>query len=163
MAYGKSSGNRPHYSISMSVAVQRGRYEKGPSFGLWVTDNGPGSGPMARGSIKGSYLKELISALRQAAADGNSVSFSLFKNSDQKKRRYEDDEDEDRNEDRRKERDRERDEDDDDRPRKKKPREEEEEEEKEERREKRPAKGGEKGGGKSGKKSGKDWDFDDED
>lgn len=93
MAFKKRSGggNRPKYSIAVSVAVRKGKYVKGPSFGLWTAD----SGPTARGSVKEDYLQELIDFLSKAAKRDQSVSFALFENDKKKSRKDEDDDDED--------------------------------------------------------------------
>jgi len=152
MAFGKSH-NKPEYSISTSVSPRKGKYVKGPSFGLWLADNGP----MARGSVKEDYLNELVSFLRKAASEDMSVAFALFKNDNKKSKRRDDDDD---NEEEYGSKRRSKDEDDEP-PAKKKRRPEPEEEEEEappkkkkpveEEEEEAPAK-------KSKKKS--DWDFD---
>lgn len=151
MAFGKSS-KRPQYSVSTSIFVRKGKYIKGPSFGLWDAD----SGPMARGSVKDNYLTELREFLAKAEKREQSVSFSLFKNKAKKKVDEDDDDDDDDDEEEEEEE------------------EEDEEEEDEEEEEEKPAKkkaakksskSVHKSAGKGGKKSGKkgDWDFDDED
>jgi hypothetical protein len=132
MARDRGGSKRPQYSVSTSVFVRKGKYIKGPSFGLWDAD----SPVMARGSVKEDYLEELAEFLTKAADKGVSVSFSLFKN---KKQRDEEEEEDDEKEERRSKR-------------SKRNEEEEEDEEKEEKR-------GKKTGKKSGKKD--DWDFDD--
>jgi hypothetical protein len=132
MAFKRGGSKRPQFSISTSVFVRKGKYIKGPSFGLWDAD----SPVMARGSVKEDYLEELAEVLTKAADKGVSVSFSLFKN---KKQRDEEEEEDDEKEERRSKR-------------SKRNEEEEEDEEKEEKR-------GKKTGKKSGKKD--DWDFDD--
>ena len=93
MAFNRGgNSDRPQYSISTSVFIRKGKYIKGPSFGLWEAD----SGPMMRGSVKEKYLAELISFLEKAQERDASVSFSLFKNdTGKKKSRFNGDEDED--------------------------------------------------------------------
>jgi hypothetical protein len=147
MAFKKSfKGKRPQYSISTSVAVRKGKYVQGPSFGLWDND---GKGPMARGSVKEDYLGELISFLRKAEKNEQSVSFALFKNKLKKSRDEDDDDDEDEDED---EEDEKEDEDED----------EDEEDEKPAKKKSSKKENPSKGKGKDKKKSGKDWDFDDD-
>lgn len=147
MAFKKGGHQRPQYSISTSVFVRKGKYLKGPSFGLWLAE----SGPMARGSVKEDYLQELVEFLEKAQSKDQSVSFALFKNKP-KKDRDEDDDDDDEDEDE--------DEDGD---------EDEDEDEKEEKKsKKRKAEKPEKSSGKSKDKAGKkgakkDWDFDEDD
>lgn len=145
MAFKRGGHSRPQYSISTSIFVRKGKYIKGPSFGLWDAD----SGPMARGSVKDSYLEELQDFLSKAAKREQSVSFALFKNKPTKKKDEDDDDDDDDNE----EEDEENDDDG------------EEEDEKEEKPSKRKPEKSSKSSGKSSKKSGgkKDWDFDDDD
>jgi hypothetical protein len=135
MAFKRGGSKRPQFSISTSVFVRKGKYIKGPSFGLWDAD----SPVVARGSVKEDYLAELAEFLQKAVDKDLSVSFALFKN--KKQRDEEEEEEDDEKEERRGKRGkRSRDE------------EEEEEDEKEEKR-------GKKTGKKSGKKD--DWDFDD--
>lgn len=139
MSFKRGGGsNKPQYSISTSVFIRKGKYAKGPSFGLWDAD----SGPMARGSVKEEYLEDLIGFLKKALSNEQSVSFALFKNKDKRREEDEDDEKEYGNKRREKE-------EDDEKPARGKRREEEDE----------------KSSKKSGKKSGKkdDWGFDDDD
>lgn len=145
MAFKKRGGNsRPKYSIATSVFIRKGKYVKGPSFGLWTADNGP----MARGTIKEDYLDDLISLLQNAQKKELGVSFALFKNDEERDsgeyRSKRDDDDDDEKPSRRK---REEEEDEDEKParRKRKAAEEDDEDEK-------PSK-------KGGKKK-DDWDFD---
>jgi len=144
MAFKRSGGNKPEFSIRASVSPRKGKYVNGPSAGLWLADNGP----MARGSLKENYLEEFISFLQKAAKNDMSVSLSLFKN-DSKKRSRDEDEDEDGEwGSKRKAKARDEEEEEEEKPaakKKRKPVDEEEEEEE------KPAK-------KSKKKS--DWDFD---
>lgn len=152
MAFRRGGSKRPEYSIATSVMIRKGKYKKGPSFGMWKSDNGP----IARGSVKEDYLGELGKFLRIAAQKEQSVSFALFKN---KPKRDEDDEDEDEDDE---DEDEEEDEDEDDEDGDDEEDEEEEEEKSSKRKGKKSSKGGSKNGKKSGKKSGKkkDWDFD---
>lgn len=140
MAFKRGGHKRPQYSVSTSVAIRKGKYLKGPSFGLWLNDSDV---PMARGSVKENYLSELVEFLTKAERKDLSVSFALFKNKDKKRRDKDDDDDEE---------------------------EEEEEEEDEDKKSAKktgkkagPSKkdSGKKSDKKSGKKS--DWDFDDDD
>jgi len=140
MAFKRGGHSRPQFSISTSVFIRKGKYAKGPSFGLWTAD----SGPVARGSVKEEYLDDLIEFLRKAQKNEMGVSFALFKN----KSKGEDDDGEYRS----KRRDRDEDEDGDKEEKRSSRRgrkEEDEDEDKEERSSKR---------GKKGKKD--DWDFD---
>lgn len=133
MAFSKSH-SKPQYSVSTSVSIRKGKYVKGPSFGLWLAD----SGPMARGTVKEDYLGELIAFLKKAHANDQGVAFALFKNKPKR------DEDDDRDDD---------DDDDDDA-----------EDEKPAKKKKRPAEDDddEKPAKKKAKKK-SDWDFDDDD
>ena len=154
MAFNKRGGSsRPKYSVATSVFVRKGKYLKGPTFGLWLADNGP----MARGSVKDEYLEDLISFLQKAAKNEMSVSFALFKNQEKKddddegeyrSRRSREEEDEDDKPARRKRRE-EPEEEEDEKPAKRKSKKSEEEEEEDD----KPAKKS------KGKKD--DWDFDD--
>lgn len=126
MAFKRGGHTRPQFSISTSVFVRKGKYLKGPSFGLWESDNGP----IARGSVKEEYLDDLISFLTKAEKNEMSVSFALFKNDEKGggKRGRDDDEGEyrshrsrkDDDEDEEKPRRRKREEEDEDKPRGKK-------------------------------------------
>lgn len=156
MAFKKGGSQRPQLSISTSIFVRKGKYIKGPSFGLWSADNGP----MARGTVKDDYLQELADFLQKAAKRDMGVSFALFENKDKKRSRDDDDDDEDWGKGKRK---REEEEEDDEKPAKRKSKREEEEEEDEEKSSSRKSSKSEKSSGKSGKKSGGDWDFDDDD
>ena len=135
MAFKGKGSSKPQYSISTSIFVRKGKYIKGPSFGLWNAE----TGPMARGSVKEDYLIELASFLKKAHNNEQSVSFALFKNKLKKDADEEEDEDE-------------KDEDD------------EEEEKPSKKSSKKPSKSDGKSDKKAGKKSGKkdDWDFDDD-
>ena len=155
MAFKRRGGHkRPEYSIATSVMIRKGKYKKGPSFGMWKSDNGP----IARGSVKEDYLGELGKFLRIAAQKEQSVSFALFKNKPKRDEDEDDDDDDDDDNDEEEEEDDEDEEDEDD--------DEEDEEEEEEKSSKRRGKKSPKGGSKSSKKSGKksskkkDWDFD---
>ena len=139
---------RPQYSISSSVAIRKGKYKQGPSFGLWIND---GKGPMARGSVKENYLEELAAFLSKAAKNDLSVSFSLFKN----KKKVEDDDEEEDDEEDEEEKDEEEDEEKED--------DDEEEEKPAKRKSSKSTKSSGKSSGKAEKKSSKDWDFDDDD
>ena len=144
MSFKRGGHKRPQYSISTSVAVRKGKYLKGPSFGLWINDDN--DVPMARGSVKENYLSELAAFLRKAESKDLSVSFALFKNKD-KKRRDEDDDDSDDDEEEAEEKDTDSDDD--------------EEEDEDEKPAKKASKKAAKKSSKKGKKS--DWDFDSED
>ena len=146
MAFKKASHNKPEYSISTSVAIRKGKYIKGPSFGLWIVDNGP----VARGSVKEDYLAELTDFLKKAAAKDLSVQFALFRNDEKKKKYAKEDEEED-------EADEEEEEDEEDEE------DEEEEEEEEEPAPKKTSKKKQAGKAKaSGGKKASKWDFDSE-
>jgi hypothetical protein len=141
----KFGGSRPEFSISTSVFIRKGKYAKGPSFGLWKAE----SGPVARGSVKEEYLGDLISFLQKASKNEQSVSFALFKNKPKKDEDDAEDDDEDEDEE-----DEEEDEDDED---------EEEEEKPAKKAATKSSKSSGKSDSKSSKKSKKDWDFDDDD
>jgi len=145
---GKGS-TKPTMSISTSIFVRKGKYIKGPSFGLWPAE----TGPVARGTVKDDYLIELAQFLKKAHGNDQSVSFALFKNKPKKDADEDEDEDEDEEEEENEDEDEDEDEDDD-----------EEEEKPSKRKGKKSSKSGGKSGNKSGKKTGKkdDWDFDDD-
>ena len=151
MAFRSSGSDRPQYSISTSVFIRKGKYIKGPSFGLWEAD----SGPMMRGSVKEKYLAELIAFLEKAQERDASVSFSLFKNDTGKKKRSNDDDEEEWGSKRK-----EKDEDDEPAPKKKRAPVEEEEEEPAPKKKKKPVEEEEEEKpAKKGKKK-SEWDFD---
>ena len=150
---GESMGNpKPQYSIGTSVAIRKGKYVKGPSFGLWINDKS--DFPMARGSVKENYLTELIEFLQKCEKRDLSASFALFKN---KKEKHSDD-DGDSEWSSKKDKDSD---DDFDMPKKKSKREEPEDED--EKPSKKSSSKSSKSSGKEGKKSGSDWDFNDDD
>ena len=114
MAFRRGGGKPPKWNISFSVKLRDGEYKKGPSIGLWPSDQGP---TMARGTTKGEYAESLAAFFDRYARKENGISVSLFENEGKSSRRNRDDDDDDY-EDRKRKRQDDDDDDDDDRPRK---------------------------------------------
>ena len=72
---GGGNATKPKWNINFSVKVGN-EYKKGPSIGLWPAD----SGPMARGSTKGEYAKQLADFFDQYCEKEFGISVSLFEN-----------------------------------------------------------------------------------
>lgn len=74
---GGGGKSKPDLSIALSVQVGENKYEKGPSFGLWLNDKG---GPAYRGTLKDEYLAQVLEFLASAQEAGLPVSLAAFSN-----------------------------------------------------------------------------------
>jgi hypothetical protein len=72
-------GSKPAMSVQLSCKVGDGQYEKGPSFGLFINEEG---GPAFRSTLKGDYLTQTLEFLSNAYDAGLPVNLAVFDNSE---------------------------------------------------------------------------------